>query len=83
MSKATKKRPPLQGTLTPAYGRDYKSKEAVITDFQAGKDFKLVLIASAGYCSIRDYNEGDMVKIRYNKLRHAVFYRVTKEDLRK
>lgn len=26
-------------TLTPAYGRDYKSKAAVIADLNAGKDF--------------------------------------------
>ena len=26
-------------TLTPAYGRDYKSKAAVLADFDADKDF--------------------------------------------
>ena len=78
-----KKSPPLQGTLTPAYGRDYKSKADVIADFRSGKDFRLVLMSSAGYVSVRDYNEGDMVKLRYNKLRHTAFYRVVKEDLRK
>ena len=26
-------------TLTPAYGRDYKSRAAIITDLKAGKDF--------------------------------------------
>lgn len=26
-------------TLTPAYGRDYTSKAAVVRDFAAGKDF--------------------------------------------
>jgi hypothetical protein len=26
-------------TLTPAYGRDYKSKKAVLEDFNANKDF--------------------------------------------
>lgn len=26
-------------TLTPAYGRDYKSKKAAIADFKANKDF--------------------------------------------
>jgi hypothetical protein len=26
-------------TLTPAYGRDYKSKKAVLADFEADKDF--------------------------------------------
>ena len=28
-------------TVTPAYGRDYKSKKAAIDDFNAGKDFIL------------------------------------------
>ena len=26
-------------TLTPAYGRDYKSKKAAIADWNAGRDF--------------------------------------------
>jgi len=26
-------------TLTPAYGRDYKSKKALLADFNANKDF--------------------------------------------
>ena len=26
-------------TLTPAYGRDYKNKKAIMIDWQAGKDF--------------------------------------------
>lgn len=39
--------------LIPAYGRVYKSKEAVVKDWQAGKDF---LIDGGPYCSIRDLN---------------------------
>ena len=50
-------------TLLPAYGRDYKSKAAVLADWNAGKDFR---IATTGqYCSIRD-NIPD-VWIRYQK----------------
>lgn len=78
-----KKSPSLQATLTPAYGRDYTSKEAALTDFRGGKDFNFNLMGRNAYCSVRDYNEGDMVKIRYNKLRHVAFYRVVKEDLGK
>jgi hypothetical protein len=37
--------------LIPAYGRTYRSKEAVVKDWQAGKDF---LIDGGPYCSIRD-----------------------------
>ena len=32
--------------LTPAYGRDYKSKKAIQADFDAGKDF---LMSSGSY----------------------------------
>lgn len=37
--------------LVPAYGRQYKSKQDVVRDWQAGKDF---LIDGGPYCSIRD-----------------------------
>jgi len=33
-------------TLTPAYGRDYKSKKAVLADWEAGKDFIIADIMS-------------------------------------
>jgi len=50
-------------TLVPAYTRDYKSKQDVLADWKAGKDFR---IATTGqYCSIRD-NIPD-VWIRYQK----------------
>ena len=35
-------------TAIPAYGRDYKSKAAVLTDWESGRDFKL-----------SDFNFGD------------------------
>ena len=37
--------------LVGAYGRVYKTKKAAITDWEAGKDFK---IQGGPYCSIRD-----------------------------
>lgn len=40
--------------LTPAYGRQYISKEQALTDWKAGKDFKAV---GLGYTSIRDIKE--------------------------
>lgn len=60
-------------TLTPSYGRDYKSAKEVEADFRAGKDFT---IASVGpymgkQCSIRDL-KGQMVTLRYAKLTKAV-----------
>ena len=39
-------------TVTPAYGRDYKTQKAVVRDWEFGLDFQL---QPAGcYCSIRD-----------------------------
>lgn len=59
-------------TLTPAYGRDYKSKAAVQADFDAGKDFQ---IASIGPDSGRYVNKAQLVEagvgevmIRYKRL---------------
>ena len=38
-------------TLIGAYGRTYTTKDAILADWRAGKDFK---ICSGPYCSIRD-----------------------------
>ena len=37
--------------LIPAYGRSYNSKESMLKDWEAGKDFKIL---NGPYCSIRD-----------------------------
>lgn len=76
-----KKSPSLQATLTPAYGRDYKSKMDAVKDFIEGRDFMFNLMGQSAYVSIRDYKAGDMVKIRYNGGRHAVFYRIADVNL--
>ncbi len=55
-------------TLTPAYGRDYKSKSAAEADFKAGKDFVLNEPYGTTYCSISDFAPGVRVKVRYKKL---------------
>ena len=39
-------------TLTPAYGRDYKSAAAVMIDWNDGKDF--IVQPECFYCSIED-----------------------------
>ncbi len=41
---------------TPAYGRDYKSKSAVLADWNAGKDFRDALTGQ--YLSARDFPAG-------------------------
>jgi len=67
-------------TLTPAYLKDYKSKKALLEEFRAGKDFVYNHGVVATYISIRDYDAGQMVKFRYNNLRHACFYTITDDD---
>jgi len=63
-------------TLTPAYGRDYKTVRAIIADYVAGKDFILNDIThrrNGSYCSCEDF-KGRVVTLRYNKLRCATVY---------
>lgn len=59
-------------TLTPAYGRDYTSKRAVVADYNAGKDF--ISQPDGRYINIDDVARGCAlsVKIRYAKLRKVV-----------
>ena len=57
-------------TLTPAYGRDYKSKAEAEADFRAGKDFIYNQYGDrydGKPCSIRDFEEGSQHQIRYQK----------------
>ena len=65
-------------TLIPAYGRDYKSKKAVLEDFNADKDFILCDISDpydGKYCNKSDLKKAGKrsVSIRYkNKTMIAV-----------
>lgn len=69
-------------TLTPAYGRDYKSVKEVKAALSAGKDFVIadVMHKDCGrYCSANELvGTTPVVTVRYNKLRS-----VTVVDLRK
>ncbi len=69
-----------EGTLTPAYGRDYKRKETIIQDFRNGKDFYFNQGRTKIYCSIRDGVIGEMVKLRYDRGNQAIFYCITAQD---
>ena len=56
-------------SVFPAYGRDYKSRAALIADWQAGKDFN----SNLGYLSIRDVGALKLdgitgIQFRYKKL---------------
>jgi hypothetical protein len=64
------------GTLTPAYNRDYKSKKALLEDFNSGKDFYLNGPADFGYCSIRDFAKGAQVTFRYGQLMKVAIYTI-------
>lgn len=54
-------------TLTPAYGRTYSSKRAVLQDYNAGKDF--ISQPDGRYININDIASALAlhVKVRYGK----------------
>ena len=59
-------------TLTPAYGRDYKSRDAVLADFNANKDF-------LGQPDGRLINKEQIpatetIQFRYNKMRKTFIH---------
>lgn len=59
----------MLSTLVPAYGRDYKSKNKLLTDFAANKDFLLQSINGSGYINreqIEQMSEKE-VMVRYSK----------------
>jgi len=56
------------GSLSPAYGRDYASRAAIVADLNAGKDFVLNSFNGSGYCGLSDLANGAH-QVRYAKLR--------------
>jgi hypothetical protein len=68
-------------TLTPAYGRDYKSKKEIEADLNAGKDFILNDMSSPW--DGKPINKENliemgqtMVNVRYGKLRKVTIVKV-------
>lgn len=63
-------------TLTPAYGRDYKSKAEVLADFNANKDFVIADIFhpnSGAYANKADLQGNERtINIRYKRLTQIV-----------
>lgn len=53
-------------TLTPAYGRDYKSKKEVEADWNAEKDF--LLQPENAYVNKQQFSSGVKVCIRYSRI---------------
>lgn len=65
-------------TLVPAYGRDYRSKAAVLADFDADKDFEAVGIGGGGYVNKSQLLKMGVreVSIRYKKLTMQIIHGV-------
>lgn len=64
-------------TISPAYGKDYKSGKEAIEAFQAGKDFRIESGPYTGrYCSKRDLPKGTEVTIRFKRLQECVLVTV-------
>jgi hypothetical protein len=55
-------------SAVPAYGRDYKSKKAVMEDWNAGKDFLIQDMRESGYVNKDDKPAGVTLNIRYKNL---------------
>jgi len=56
--------------LTPAYGRDYKNRDEVLADWEAGKDFIVAdLFHQGAYANKEDVPKGTTVQFRFNKMR--------------
>jgi len=67
-------------TLTPAYGRDYKSAKAAVGAYHSGADFIFHDPTSrwdGKPCSCRDF-PGEEVKLRYDNLRKVTTTRTPK-----
>lgn len=62
-------------TLTPAYGRDYKSKKAVLADWDDNKDFIIAGLMHPRYTNKEDLR-GDGYRCSIN-IRYAKLTRVT------
>lgn len=71
----------MELTLVPAYGRDYKTSQDLIKDWEGGKDFRIAtaLYKGGSYTSIRDLQDfpGEHVKIRFNKLADFILVRIS------
>ena len=64
-------------TARPAYGRDYKSKKAILADWQDGKDFN----SNLGLFSIRDVDalkrDGiTAIQFRYKSLFNTFIHKI-------
>jgi hypothetical protein len=63
-------------TITPAYGRDYKSAKEAVADFEANKDFQIQ--PSGQYINKEQIATGITVHIRYKNQTRDVLVEVTR-----
>jgi hypothetical protein len=66
-------------TLIPAYGRDYKSAKAAKECFLGGNDWIIADISDpydGKPCSIRDFESGTGITLRYKQLRSLTTVKV-------
>jgi len=63
--------------LTPAYGRDYKSKAAILADFNANKDFVANDYNKGGYITKNELLKMNIheVNIRYKNLTMVIVHK--------
>ena len=55
-------------TVTPAYGRDYKTKKEVLEAWEQGKDFAIASVFDGGgYINKEDARPGMTINIRYKR----------------
>lgn len=66
--------------LSPAYGRDYKTQTEAKTAFNEGKDWAGDFNLGFKTCSIRDFEDGTPVLLRYNKLKSVVSLKVGQKE---
>jgi hypothetical protein len=59
-------------SVVPAYGRDYKSKKAVMADWNANKDFYVADFRKGGYINKMDKPPGTILQVRYDKNRKVM-----------
>ena len=58
----------MEGSITGAYGRKYKSRKDACADWRAGKDFVYHNITSqwdGKYCSVRDFTPDQKLELHY------------------
>ena len=66
-------------TLTPAYGKDYNNKTSAKEGLRSGQDFIWHTPLGTTYCSVRDFNEGDTLNVRYNKRTELASFTLTED----